>query len=500
MTDRELEQRLHTALDHAAPNDLQGILSRCGDGKGTVIDMNETRSSVKRKPWKGLIAACLALVLLAGGGGIFYQQAYAVASVVSLDVNPSIQLEVNRNEKVLSCTALNQEAVTALADMNGGKDLEGAKLTVAVNAIVGALVRCGYLDRIDSAILISVEDKDADRAARLQQTVVSSVDGVLQEASAQVSVASQIVSANADLSALAQRNNISTGKANLVERVIALNGELGFDELAGLSVEELQDLLEIGAPAMPIGCDAALQAVLDYAGITGDSVTYYEVDPELDEGTPYYEVELVIDGREQDYGVHAFTGEVIRGIDGPSVMNPGPALPQGTVTVTEAEAEAAALAHAGLTQDQVSGMRVKRDFDDGRMEFEVKFFTSTTEYEYTVDASTGEILKAETETIPGMAAAPTAAPTRDPLGSAPQQVPAATPAPVTDIGAEAAKQAALAHAGLTADQVSRMKVEQDREHGRLEYEVEFKSGGYEYEYTIDAATGAVLDFDKDWDD
>ena len=71
---------------------------------------------------------------------------------------------------------------------------------------------------------------------------------------------------------------------------------------------------------------------------------------------------------------------------------------------------------------------------------------------------------------------------------------------MTDIGAAAAKQAALAHAGLSAGQVSHMKVEQDREHGRLEYEVEFKSGGYEYEYTIDGATGAVLDFDKDWDD
>lgn len=37
------------------------------------------------------------------GGGLFYQQANAVASVVSLDVNPSIELKVNRNEKVLAC-------------------------------------------------------------------------------------------------------------------------------------------------------------------------------------------------------------------------------------------------------------------------------------------------------------------------------------------------------------------------------------------------------------
>ena len=45
-----------------------------------------------------------------------------------------------------------------------------------------------------------------------------------------------------------------------------------------------------------------------------------------------------------------------------------------------------------------------------------------------------------------------------------------------------------------------MKVEQDWDDGRLEYEVEFKSGGMEYEYTIDGATGAILEYNSEWDD
>ena len=42
-----------------------------------------------------------------------------------------------------------------------------------------------------------------------------------------------------------------------------------------------------------------------------------------------------------------------------------------------------------------------------------------------------------------------------------------------------------------------MKVQQDRDDGRLEYEVEFKSGSKEYEYTIDAASGTILDYEID---
>ena len=69
-----------------------------------------------------------------------------------------------------------------------------------------------------------------------------------------------------------------------------------------------------------------------------------------------------------------------------------------------------------------------------------------------------------------------------------------------DIGQAAAKQAALNHAGLSESQTTKMKVERDWDDGRLEYDVEFKSGGVEYEYTIDGATGAVLEYERDIDD
>ena len=166
MTNEKMEQRLAAALEKTAPDDVNGVLSRCEERKGTVIPMT-TKKTTKRK-WTSLIAACLAVMLL-GGGGLFYQRANAVASVVSLDVNPSIELKVNRSEKVLVCTPLNEDAKAILADMGSGADLKGAKLDVAVNAIVGSLVRNGYLDSISSAIMISVEDKDTARAEKLQR-------------------------------------------------------------------------------------------------------------------------------------------------------------------------------------------------------------------------------------------------------------------------------------------------------------------------------------------
>ena len=228
MTNEKMEQRLAAALEKTAPDDVNGVLSRCEERKGTVINMT-TKKMANRK-WTSLIAACLAVMLL-GGGGVFYQRANAVASVVSLDVNPSIELKVNRSEKVLACTPLNEDAKAILADMSNGADLKGAKLDVAVNAIVGSLVRNGYLDSISSAIMISVEDKDTARAEKLQRELTSTVDGVLQTSEAKAAVLTQTLTQDAGREQQARENSISTGKAALVNCVLAINPSLRFDAL-----------------------------------------------------------------------------------------------------------------------------------------------------------------------------------------------------------------------------------------------------------------------------
>ena len=420
MTSEKLEQRLASAVEKTAPNDVNGVLSRCEERKGTVIPMT-AKKTTKRK-WTTLVAACLAVMLL-GGGGLFYQQANAVASVVSLDVNPSIELKVNRSEKVLVCTPLNEDAKAILADMGNGADLKGAKLDVAVNAIVGSLVRNGYLNSISSAIMISVEDKDTARAEKLQRELTSTVDGVLQTSESRASVLTQTLTQDAGLAQQARENSISTGKAALVNRVLALNATLKFDALAKLSVEELKDLAEAGAPAMPIGMDAARSAAEEYAGTTAvDSVTA-EVDPELDESPAHYEVELQTARGEFKYLVDAYTGKVLSGqkdllaavsasneTTKPSGQKPASAsnettkpsdqkpAPSGTVQdIGYAKAKSIALNHAGLREHQAYDMDIELDDEDGTLVYEIEFKSGNMEYDYEIDAASGAILKHETE-------------------------------------------------------------------------------------------------------
>ena len=514
MNDRELERKLADAVTRAAPDDLEAILSRCGAQNGSVMEMNQLISNESTKiaraksrraarPW--LAAACAALVLLGtGGGGLLYHQSHAVASVVSLDVNPSIELKVNRNEKVISCTALNTEAAAVLFDMGGGADLAGTKLDVAVNAIVGALVREGYLDSISSAILISVEDNDQERAQRLQAELVASVDGVLQAQAPGTSVLSQVLTVDAGTKPVVYGEGLSLGKAALVEKVLAMNGagEKAFDQLAALSVEELNDLLKAGEKRIPIGKSAAATAAETYAGTLAlDSVTT-DVDPELDEFPPHYEVKLKTARGEFEYIVDAFTGQVLSGPKDPlasgadtnppspgtdTPVSPDASAPQTPSSGAQGEdvgqeaAKQAALSHAGLSASDVTDWKVKREWDDGRLEYEIEFWCGTDEYDYTIDGHSCSVLKHELERHP-------------------HQDGTHHGGSVSGITLEAAKAAALSHAGLQESQVWDMKAEMDYDDGRLEYEVAFKSGGMEYEYTIDGVTGNILSFERETDD
>ena len=99
----DIERRLRNAVDHAAPNDLDAVL----DAPQKDGDLTPWPAQNPRRPFRWLpMAAAAVLALLAFAGFRDWQYGHTVASVVSLDVNPSIELRVNRGERVISCTAI----------------------------------------------------------------------------------------------------------------------------------------------------------------------------------------------------------------------------------------------------------------------------------------------------------------------------------------------------------------------------------------------------------
>ena len=305
------------------------------------------------------------------------------------------------------------------------------------------------------------------------------MDGVLQANSSNAAVLSQTLTMDAGLDEQARTSNISTGKAALVNQVLELNDQLAYTRLAKLSVEELKDLIKIGAPAMPIGKSEAGYAAEKYAGTLEVESTTTEVDPELDDPIPHYEVELRWGEAKWEYTVDAWTGEVLSGT--PNILDGMTA-----VTVTSEEAKNAALAHIKESfpqadTSQAADVSVELKTDWTRPQYVVKLRCGSYEFEYQIDAYNSTQMRWSVK--------------EDGRASVGGSISLGYAIPY--ITQEQAKQAALDHAGVQESQVTKMKVELDKEDGHAVYEVEFTANGTEYEYEIDAGDGAVWKYESE---
>ena len=266
-----------------------------------------------------------------------------------------------------------------------------------------------------------------------------------------------------------------------------------------------------------IGIDAAKAIAVEAAGVTEDAASFSTAGLDKQNGLEFYAVDFTANGQSYEYDIDAVTGVIIdsetpadatapaggtqaagqtaagqtagqtedqaagqtadpapSGTSGGSQTST-PAANTSTAAITEDQAREIALTNAGLTSDQVTFLRSKLDYDDGRRVYDIEFYTADyTEYDYEIDADTGTILSydfdAEGYTPPASG--------------------------TTSITAEQAQQIALEKVpGATERDIYEFEV--DRDDGRLEYEGTIYYDGMEYEFTIDGYSGAVRDWEAE---
>ncbi len=263
-----------------------------------------------------------------------------------------------------------------------------------------------------------------------------------------------------------------------------------------------------------VGAETAKQKALEAASLTAAEVSFISTDMGTRNGLDYYQICFQAGGQTYQYDVDALTGVVInaQGPDAgaagqseppestapqmtdavstptlspepetsqsplpPATAAPSPAGSDSRAYIGEAEAKRVALAHAGLTADQVSLIRAKLEFDDGRWMYDVEFFTpSSKEYDYEIDAYTGAVISYD----------------YDAEYVYPQGGSGSGSGSIT---AEQARQIVLARVpGATAADIR--EFETDYDDGALKYEGKIIYNGMEYEFEVDAYSGLVREW------
>lgn len=251
-----------------------------------------------------------------------------------------------------------------------------------------------------------------------------------------------------------------------------------------------------------ITADEAKEIALADAGLTVSDVTFTEEKLDLDDSTSVYELKFYTSEKKYEYEINATTGAVFsKSTEAIAAQNPpvtSAANSEKPATATSATGtqsnsnassgssqigvEAAknkALADAGLSASAVTFTKARLDYDDRIAVYDVEFYTSTHEYEYEINASTGAVHDKSVEAFKGNVTKPNNSNT----GSY--------------ISVDKAKEIAVGKAGLSVSGVTFQKAKLDYDDGRAVYEIEFFSGGVEYECEVDASSGTILDYSSE---
>lgn len=257
-----------------------------------------------------------------------------------------------------------------------------------------------------------------------------------------------------------------------------------------------------------VSMEEAKTIALNDAGVNAEDARFYETKGDYEDGKVVYEIEFVAGNIEYDYEIEKATGKILNKDheiesenyvrntqDNTTASNDTAASDKGTAAdpssraassassdnittantgITLENAKTIALTNAGVNSADATFVKAKEDRDDGRTVYEIEFYTADGEYDYEIDKATGKILDVDYDAE------------------------AYAPASGNAITLEEAKQIALAKVSGATD--SDIHIEADHDDGRMIYEGEIRYGRVEYEFEIDGSTGAIIEWDADYDD
>ena len=144
--------------------------------------------------------------------------------------------------------------------------------------------------------------------------------------------------------------------------------------------------------------------------------------------------------------------------------------------------------HAKVSAANIYDVDIELERGKRQAYYDIEFKANGYEYDYEINATNSTVIKSNKKALKTNKTATKKTATTT----------AKTTAKASYIGIAKAKNIALNHAKLSSAKVTGLKAELDKEKGVYIYEVEFRSGSYEYEYDINAVTGKIIKFDKEY--
>ena len=243
MKNKDIEHRIREEVKAATPDVFEKVAGAniSTDSNIKAFETGNRKSARLKAARRGLAAACAAIVV--GLGALIYSLNAVTDSSISIDVNPSIEIITNKRDKVIKVNALNEDAEKVI----GAMKLDDTGLDVTVNELVSAMVEYGYISADKRDILVTVENKNEEKAKSIRDRVDNDITEALIKLEIKPNLVSQTADRhkkNDDIQKQADENGISYGKALMISKLREEYPVLADEKLETMSTHEILLLLD----------------------------------------------------------------------------------------------------------------------------------------------------------------------------------------------------------------------------------------------------------------
>ena len=348
MNKKKIEEKIKSSFDVETPNFLAQIKAKCQtiEQEKPQIDSYEVISSEKSNNITAFIkglALCLSFAFMFmlgfivkdfGDGSITTS---ACENSIYLDVNPSIEIQLDKDNKVYDFVAINDDASVLLTEI----DLKGVEVNTAIYAVVGLLYSNGYLSEENNSILVSIENFNEENVISLD-SIASQISKVFENnTNMECSIIAQKLDTDQSKKDMANEYGVSVGKVDFANKIIDNNNlynPSNFEELVNMTIQELNLIYQSGKPkpnpgnkdnefvtGKPNGYiyeEDIINLVISEKNLSLDEIKYYYTNTIFNEKDSkrdmLYIVTIILNNDENlTYYVDCKTKEVIEHIDIP---------------------------------------------------------------------------------------------------------------------------------------------------------------------------------------
>ncbi|WMJ23825.1 hypothetical protein RBG61_03930 [Paludicola sp. MB14-C6] len=235
-----INERLQKAIYQIAP-DVYDQVSTTYVKPIEREDFTMKNSAMKTLTPKRLILAfsAIAIALCILIGGITISSTNKIDSVISLDVNPSIEIATNKADEVIQVNALNEDAKIVTNEL----ELEHTDIEDAIPAIIDSMVENGYINEDKNAILVSVSNEDPNKTENLENIVETDINETLEDKNIEGNIIKQNANNDKSIAKQAEQYGISANKMAFIRNIMKKDSSITLEQLLPLNITELMKFI-----------------------------------------------------------------------------------------------------------------------------------------------------------------------------------------------------------------------------------------------------------------